>query len=284
MINASIRGLRVAFRLIRPGNVAMIFCAAMVGAILGSAGGGVDSVLASPVILAAVSIALLGAGANIMNDIIDVEIDRVNRPDRPLVSGRFSMWAARVFSGVMLAGGLAIPMWISGTHTRVAFLVTAYNLKLKQVPLLGNISIGILTAFALLFGSLSVHVNSFVLAAMVFAFLTTLAREIVKDMEDVIGDASADVRTLPLSSGILSARYLSVTIVCLTIVLTPIPFLVLDFSGLYLLTVLLANAVLLRTLMLLFAEQIDAGAVSGTLKWAMVLGMIALLTAGSPPG
>ena len=165
-----------------------------------------------------------------------------------------------------------------------SFLVTAYNLKLKQVPLLGNISIGILTAFALLFGSLSVHVNSFVLAAMVFAFLTTLAREIVKDMEDVIGDASADVRTLPLSSGILSARYLSVTIVCLTIVLTPIPFLVLDFSGLYLLTVLLANAVLLRTLMLLFAEQIDAGAVSGTLKWAMVLGMIALLTAGSPPG
>lgn len=266
----------------------MIFCAAMVGAILGSAGGGVDSVLAGPVILAAVSIALLGAGANIMNDIIDVEIDRVNRPDRPLVSGRFSMWAARVFSGVMLAGGLAIPMWISGTHTRVALfgflLVTAYNLKLKQVPLLGNISIGILTAFVLLFGSLSVHVNSFVLAAMVFAFLTTLAREIVKDMEDVIGDASADVRTLPLSSGILSARNLSATIVCLTIVLTPIPFLVLDFSGLYLLTVLLANAVLLRALMLLFAEQIDAGAVSGTLKWAMVLGMIALLTAGSPPG
>lgn len=181
--------------------------------------------------VAALAAMCIGAGGNVINDIADLQIDRINRPDRPIPKGEVSTLQARVvWVGLSLAG-LLLALWISAAHGILAticiLLLFIYSKWFKQLPLIGNVIVALLTALALLFGGLVewTTLRAIPLAlsmGMAFAGITTLAREIVKDVEDLPGDSLTGIRTFPIIAGIQPSLRLAIGLLFLTLVGIPL--------------------------------------------------------------
>ena len=149
------------------------------------------------------------AGGNVLNDWFDRETDRANHPQRPLPSGRLQPAAALRWALVLLAAGLAtlaagwltgllgaLPLAIAGGG---CLLLGGYETGLKATGLPGNVLIGLLSGTVFLYaGSLTGDPGP-ALWLFTLAVLASVAREIVKDIQDLAGDR--DRRTLPATIG-----------------------------------------------------------------------------------
>ncbi len=155
---------------------------------------------------AAVTLAVLGAG-NALNDVFDARIDRVNAPARPIPSGRIGPSAALGASIVLFAAGNAAAAFFLPARSLPypavnSAVLVLYGLFSKRIAALPNLAVAWLSGSVFLFaGAIAGARNPalFVLAAG--AFLTTLSREIFKDIEDMPGDSASSARTLPLALG-----------------------------------------------------------------------------------
>jgi geranylgeranylglycerol-phosphate geranylgeranyltransferase len=232
----------------------------------------------------------VGAAGNALNDVYDVEIDRVNRPDRPLPSGTLTPRSAWLVAAVCLLAGLRAAFLASFQHFLFAVAVSGslwlYSVLLKRLPLVGNLAVAAVVASTPIFGSLPWAPGAAVWSAAGFAFLTILAREIVKDMEDVPGDALHAARTLPLVTGSRFTRLAAATVTLVTIGLTPLPYLKFGFSGAYLGLVLVADVFLLAAFWRITRNASEALSLQKASRWlkaAMAAGLAALALA-SPSG
>jgi len=232
---------------------------------------------------AALAAALIAGAGNTLNDVADLEIDRINRPDRPLPAGYLSRSTALLLSLALALTGVAIALWQSPTLGLFAALVVLglalYDLWLKRTPLWGNLLVSALASSAFLFGALSAGNlgRSWVPAA--FAFLFHLGREIAKDLEDLEGDRAQGTRTLPLSAGeALSAR-LAAGVFLLLALLTWWPWLTGVYGWPYLLPVLGVDLLLLWTARRLWRERAapPQARLGPRLKWGMLLGLLAVV-------
>ena len=135
--------------------------------------------------------------ANIQNDILDLESDKMNRPERPLVTGKVSVKAARItwitlFVLMLLFGLESFPLVLF--FPVLGLLLMAYNKWLKHIPLLKNMTVAFLCTTPLLLALFHflAHTRNpnpenyiwAIIPAIPFAFLLTTAREIYKDLED----------------------------------------------------------------------------------------------------
>jgi len=228
------------------------------------------------------SAALIGGGASSLNDALDLEVDRLNRPERPLPAGLLSAGTARLLWGIGSGAGVMLAFSLSSMHVALALgalgLMVVYNVYLKRTMLVGNLVVALVTGLALVYGGWGLGRMAPVFVGAGFAFLTTLAHEIVKDLEDRAGDAAAGARTLPLVYHPRVAVCAVVGVLVVTLLLTPMPFLLLDYRGLFLLLLLVSDALLLQVLWILLGPgpEEHAGRVSRLLKAVMIAGMIAL--------
>jgi geranylgeranylglycerol-phosphate geranylgeranyltransferase len=240
----------------------------------------------SRLLWAAGSAALIGGGANGLNDACDLDVDRVNRPGRPLPAGQATPRAAWIVWGVATTAGIGVSVWLSWPHVvtavTAAALLYTYNVRWKHIPGLGNAVVALVTGLVLTYGGMAVGPAWPALVGAAFAFLVTLAREIVKDVQDAQGDAATGGRTLPLVWGAGAAWQSAAGVVALTVALTPAPYLALGYPGAYLLGVVLADAALLRAMGVCASTPTPERAerASRLLKGAMALGMMALAVAG----
>lgn len=161
---------------------------------------------------------LVAAGGYIINDYYDVKIDAINRPDRlvigRVVQRRVAMLAHLLLSsvGVLLAGALHPVLGLVTLGT--ALLLWGYSARFKRVALVGNLSIATLTAALVLLPELQLQLerhdsHSVVWPYALAAFLLTVVREIVKDVEDMRGDAQHGCRTLPLVWGVARTKWVA---------------------------------------------------------------------------
>ncbi|GAB3579301.1 geranylgeranylglycerol-phosphate geranylgeranyltransferase [Hymenobacter daeguensis] len=161
---------------------------------------------------------LVAAAGYIINDYYDVKIDAINRPDRlvvgRVVNRRKAMLAHMLLSGtgVLLAGWLHPVLGLVTLGT--ALLLWGYSARFKRVALIGNLSIALLTAALVLLPELQLQLarndsHSVVWPYALAAFLLTVVREIVKDVEDMRGDAQHGCRTLPLVWGVARTKWVA---------------------------------------------------------------------------
>jgi len=147
-----------------------------------------------------------GAG-NAINDFFDIKIDSINRPERPIPSGRAGAKEALYFSYLLFALGTILAFSINPVCGFIALfnslLLIFYSKTLKSTPLFGNLSIGYLTGSTFLFGASVFGVQGLEVLFVLFllAGLAITAREIVKDIEDMEGDRQEGADTLPLRIG-----------------------------------------------------------------------------------
>jgi geranylgeranylglycerol-phosphate geranylgeranyltransferase len=190
---------------------------------------------------------LISGAGNVINDYYDFKIDSINRPDRPIPSGRVKLKEALYFSYLLFALGTFLAFSIQHICGFIAFfnslMLILYAKTLKSTPFLGNLSIGYLTGSTFLFGA-SVFGFGGLKALFVLFVLSALAitaREIVKDIEDMEGDQMEGIDTLPLRIGTKKASYIAVLIGFLAIFLSPLPYLMSVLGLRYLYFVLLAD-------------------------------------------
>ncbi|MEP2405128.1 geranylgeranylglycerol-phosphate geranylgeranyltransferase [Nonlabens ulvanivorans] len=180
------------------------------------------------------STALLTAGGNVINDIQDVEIDKVNKPEKVLVgkviseNNAFTIYGVltiiAVIAGFVLSNSLDKPI-MATVFVFVAFILYIYATTLKGMLLIGNLLISLLVGLVIMItGIFELYpvitpVNQGaqqVMLKILFdfatgAFLINLAREWVKDCEDINGDHSGGRNTLAIAIGrIRAARVVSI--------------------------------------------------------------------------
>ncbi len=167
---------------------------------------------------------LVCAAGNIGNDLADIEIDRINRPERILVRGLLSTAFSKRLLAVLNLLAVAISLTVNFTVSLVCLsaigLLYLYNHRLKRILLLGNLTVAALAAMTLLAGGYAVNVNAALLIpgpliGVIYAFILHFIRELVKDAQDIEGDSRAGVITFPSVAGIAST--LRVVLVCLAL-------------------------------------------------------------------
>ena len=229
--------MRGYWLLARPYNLAIAFPAIFLG---GFVSGSIRPV--TGLILACFSGIAIGAGANAINDYFDVEIDRINKPKRPLPSGLVSRGQARRFAAACFLVGVALSAFINLPCFLVAgaasVLLILYSSHLKRTVLLGNLTVAFLLGLALVFGGLAVGRIRNAVVVAVFAFLYNMAREILKDIEDLEGDRALGAVTFPIRYGVAASLVLTTADLLLLIAATIIPYFLGYFSRLYLVIVL----------------------------------------------
>lgn len=152
---------------------------------------------------------MLTAGAGyVINDIFDVETDSINKPHTRIVAKHISLRNARWFYVAVLSLAVVFGFWTGWTigflSVAVSLLLYYYSSDLKGTVIYGNLMVSFLagaTVFTASQGSILKNDGYFVEYAL-FAFLITMAREVVKDIEDVEGDKHQDYETLPIKYGI----------------------------------------------------------------------------------
>jgi 4-hydroxybenzoate polyprenyltransferase and related prenyltransferases len=190
----------------------------------------------------------LNGSSMVVNDLIDLEVDRVNAPERPLPSGAVGVREAVAFAAFLGALGLAssIPLGPVPFAIALAFysIALAYNVRLKPLGLLGNAAVSSTVAAPFLFGSAMAagvpEAGAVTLALL--AGISNLGREVVKGIADVEGDRFRGLRTVALMRGERAAAALGAFFVIAAVALSPLPYLLGVLGWAYLPVVLAADA------------------------------------------
>jgi len=242
-------------------------------------------------IMAAWAAFFVCAAGNVVNDLMDIEIDRINNPGRVLVKGTLTPRYARALAIVLNVVGLALAFMVSLEVGAVALLVSLlllfYNLRAKKIPVIGNLIIALLAGMTFITGGMAVNLDlAFVipgpLVAAIFAFLFHLVREIIKDIQDIDGDRQAGATTLPQLIGVQRSLLLSLIIFFLLVLFTLLPIFMGWFGPVYkIITVYIIDLPLLAFLIFLWGNPSSGMLRFGSmwLKVGMALGVVALALA-----
>ena len=250
---------------------------------------------------------LVTLGGYIINDIFDLEIDKINKPEKVWIDKKFSRKQGIGFYWLINATGFLISIFVAHQigylHLCLLFplaagLLALYSYRLKHVPLTGNIVVSLfcaLVAMIVLYAewdsflsaaaiehSFGHTVHNLFFSFAVFAFVTTLAREIVKDVEDLEGDKMKGSKTFPSVYGINRAKNV---IQFLMIVLFGLVGLFIWWNVVYLEWALVGYAVLLIFIPVIFvnlkvfkaSETSHYKYLSKLIKILMVLGLLYLV-------
>ncbi len=254
--------------------------------LMGAAGVAIGGVLVEgrlavlPAVAWAMASALgLGAAGNIANDLADLDADRVNRPDRPLVAGAVGTNAAILLGGVLGGAGLLAAWWVD---TRLLWLGLAalavmlvYSPLLKQHGLAGNLAVAAVASLPPVYGALAAGWWRAGLVPLVMGAFLHFARELVKDLEDVAGDRAQGRRTLPITHGAETTYLLAASALILFVPASLAPWFLGWYGRRYGLVVLLLDLGVLAIVWRLLGRQL-AGA-RAALKLGMLVGLAALL-------
>ena len=166
----------------------------------------------------------IAAGGYVINDIYDVETDRINKPNKLIINKHITEKNATTIFIVLNIIGVGLGFYLSNSIGKSAFfsiffiasaLLYIYSTSLKQIAVVGNVVVSIVVALSVLLvgifelipamnGSNKAVQTTFINIIRdyaIFAFMINLVREMVKDIEDIDGDHNAGIDTLPVVIG-----------------------------------------------------------------------------------
>ncbi len=252
---------------------------------------------------------LIAAAGYIINDYFDINIDAVNKPDKLVVDkiiGR--RWAIILhillsLAGIVLSFYIDVHLhsyWLGLSNTICVFLLFGYSISLKKKLLIGNVLISALTAWVIIVVYLSVQfvfnhqlksntidtseLNSLIRISLLyagFAFVISLIREVIKDMEDRDGDARYGCKTIPIVWGIpVSKVFTAVWLIVLMAAICIVQLYVLPFGWWW--SALYGIGLILLPLAWIFKKLYNAQGpsdyhvISVAVKWVMLSGILSM--------
>jgi len=303
------------FRLVRPLNLAVIAVSMygiawyFEGVFIIDSALGIKSFLFFLLVLSTVMIAAAG---NIINDYFDIKADLINKPDR-VVIGKYVKRRVAILSHWVinfLAFSIAIYIswklqtyWYLFIHLLTINLLWYYSLRLKREFFIGNFLIAGLTAMVpLLVGYYYYHIRAvnpvealannyypfsdgiisnytllLTFAISGFAFVMNLAREIIKDMEDVEGDKKLHSKTVPIVLGIPKTKWIAGVFLFATIIFSASIWMVYSEIPIGSMTPVFISGFLILICFILLVISSTKGqyrTINHLIKLAMIFGML----------
>lgn len=252
---------------------------------------------------------LIAAGGYIINDHFDVNTDRKNKPGKNMLEGKISVRKAlRVYyiiNGIAILAGFYLSLLAGSFQLGLIFpaiagLLWFYSSRYQRMPFWGNLIIALLTAMVLLIVWLFEYylllrdtgsfvkvlsqidiINTFVWAYASFAFLLTLIREMLKDIEDMHGDQSSAYLTIPVIWGVKAARGIVSAMILITAGLLALGQYYLYQKGLilpfwYLLVAVQGILIYLLILVIVTKDSRAYGFAGNTAKVIMLAGILSM--------
>jgi len=264
------------FTIIRPANAVMAGVAAVVAYLIAT------GTLVPEAGFLLIVVTLITAAGNVINDYYDADIDAVNRPDRPIPSGQVSRTAALWYALLLFGAGIAASLFTNAICIAFAIanslLLALYAARLKSLPVAGNVSVAYLSGSMFLFGGALAGTSGLVRLVPIagMTVLAMMARELVKDAEDVEGDKAGGASTLPIRIGVKKTAFFAFAFVVLSAFASLVPFL---WWGIpYLVLIVLVDLVLLvaawRALGCDSPECIRESGASAVLKYGMFASLV----------
>ncbi len=265
--------------LFRLGNCAMGAIGALLAAVVCVGVEGLEEYY-SEVLLSMAIVALFTAAGNSLNDYFDRDTDKVAHPRRPIPSGRVSPSMALGLSAALFVAAQAmsffVNMWSVIIVAASVLVMVAYERLLKAEGFAGNLAISWLTGALFLFGGAAVERLDLAWILAALAFLATLGREIVKDVQDIEGDRGTR-RTLPMRIGAGRAGAVASASFVAAVALSPAPYLLELLTWPYVLAVAVADGIFIYCALILFRNPEKGQKVA---KLAMLVALVAFLLGG----
>ena len=270
--------------ILRPGNALMSAISIILVALI-------DKTISIPVVLAMLAVFFETAAGNVINDYFDYKIDLINKPDRPIPSGRISLKNGRNYGYFLFFMGTVCGFFISYlTNNWIPFAIVLfadvvlylYAYKLKSTPLLGNLTVGFMTGFGFVFGGFSINNPTIIMTSIFlgfFALVMTTAREIIKDIEDIEGDKADGARTLPILIGAKKPAILAAILIVVDSALCPLLYYYHVFGILYLPVIVIAVVLFIYSAIIILKSQERevAAKASKNLKIGMLIAFVAFV-------
>jgi len=266
--------------ILRPGNAIMAVIAIFLMAVI-------SGQFTLEAFMAAVVVFLVTGAGNSINDYFDHKIDAINKPERPIPSGRISLKTALIYSISLFIVGIVLAFSINFLLGMIAFLSSIlmifYARDLKTKCLIGNLSISFLTGLCFVFGGIAVGQIMVSIYLGFYAFLMTMAREIVKDMEDMEGDREEGATTLPLVYGTRTSSVIAAFFMIIASLTSPVLYLLGIFNLFYLIILIVAIIVFISSAISILKDQSLENTRKISKKIKMGMGIVFLAFAlGSP--
>lgn len=265
-------------QLTRPLNVIIAGASVLIAASLSD-----HFIFSKTLIFAILSASLITAAANIVNDIFDIDIDRINKPKRVLAAQKVSLrnaWTAYfIINIIALILIVAVSFILFTIALLTVIILYFYSYYFKRTILIGNIVVSLISGIAFIFGALAVEDWSVGLVPAIFAFLFHFGREIIKDLQDVQGDKLQKVITFAGRFGKVKSIILINLIFALLILFLFAPFVINQYNAYYIyITVPGVAAILLFVCILLWFKNNTRwlGKISLLLKVDMFIGLVAI--------
>lgn len=270
--------------ILRPGNAVMGAISIILIAII-------DRSFNLPILLAMLAVFFETAAGNVINDYFDYQIDLINKPERPIPSGRISLKSGRNYAYLLFLLGTLCGFLISYmTNNWIPFVIVLiadvvlylYAYKLKATPLIGNLTVGFMTGLGFVFGGFTLN-NPAIISTSIFlgffAFVMTTARELVKDIEDMEGDKTEGAKTLPILYGEKITSVLAFILIILDCALCPLLYYYHIFGVYYLAVIAIAVILFIYSAILIIRNQdrLTAGKVSKYLKIGMLIAFVSFI-------
>jgi len=236
--------MKTYIEIMRPTVVTLSVLGVVTGAFLAGAPLNLELLIASLVAL------LIAGGGNAINDYVDFKVDKINKPHRPIPSGRLTRNEVGSFAFVTFMISIFLVYFLNDYMKILAllniFIIVSYSLKLKQFPIIGNLGPSWLAASSFIFGSLlTLRIVPLVSLLFIMAFSTNMGREIIKSIEDMKGDRRFNVKTLPIVTNIVFSKFVVITFCSIAIAFSLVPYFLNMLNILYFYIVVFADLLFL---------------------------------------
>ena len=216
--------IKQAISLIRPVNSIMVGFAVIVGASVVS----VENFFNINMIFGFLTGFLISSFSMIVNDYYDIDVDRINSPNRPLVKGDISLINAKYLAIMFLFLGILSALYISLIHFAIAsifsFVSWYYNFKGKKYGLIGNFLVSLSISIPYIYGGLIHNIyDPLIMVLAGITFLASTGREIIKTISDVEGDKLRKINSISIVYGVNYAAILGSLFFILAVIVSLIP-------------------------------------------------------------
>lgn len=212
------------FEITRPNVCALAALGLFVGSVVAKVPLGIGLVYA---LAAAV---LICAAGNVINDYFDFHIDKVNAPSRPLPSGKMKRVNALYLSFALFLAGIYVSSYVNSQFFAAAIINSAisfmYASNFKRMPLVSNLVVSWLSVSVYIAAGFVSDgpIGGNIALLTMMSFFAMMAREIIKDVEDMAGDKKGGAMKLPSVIGKNASVWLSRAFSLVAIALVPVPY------------------------------------------------------------
>ena len=286
--------LKDSIEILRPINCLMGALTILIGLLNTRTGIPLNNLLIN-IILGVLTYFFLAGAGMVINDYYDYEIDKINRPQRPIPRGSITLTQAKLLYIIYISIGIAISIF-NVLIFRLSFFIIIiavifgligllYAKWGKRSGFLGNLTVSVSFSIGMIYGALlnSSYVPIYIYSFFLTSFFLLLSREVIKGCEDIEGDKKEGVKTLAIRIGIKKSTNLALIFASIAIAFYVFSF----FSNiinpyLYFIFMVLGVLLVASSIILMIRTNLDKkdfGKISLLLKIGAFLGLLTFLLA-----